>query len=156
MSIVSVESQFTAAMQADAVVPTYFGGPNAPGGAKPWRLYDTQLPQNAMYPAATYQRVSTKRIQTHGAPDNSGVFHGNNQNAGFIRFQIRVWSDISPDNARQAMQAIFDALKNFNAWDGSTRGPNQILNQFGGVEPQTQPPLPFQHLDVLIPFADAT
>ncbi len=154
MSITTVEEQFATAMLSDATVAGYFGGPHDPHGASPGRLYDTQLPQNVSYPCAAYQRISTRRIQTHGAPDNNGVFQGNNQNAGFTRFQITVWSDVSANQARQATQALVDALRSFNAWDGTTRGPNQILNQHGGVEPQTQPPIPFQRFDVLIPFAD--
>lgn len=151
MSINTVEDQFAAAMLADALVATYLGGP-------PARLYDTQVPQGAAYPHAVYERISTTPNYTHGAPDNSNVFQPNQANAGRTRFQVTVWGDPTAvraaNSARQVAEALKNAIRNFNAWDGTTRGPNQVLNQRGGVEPQTQPPIPFQRFDVIIPYAD--
>ena len=146
MSLLTVEEQFATHCLADATITGYLTT----------RLYDTQIPQGAVFPCAVYERISTNRLYTHGAPDNSNVFRGNNGNAGRTRFQVTVYSDISPNQARQIAQAFIDALSTFNAWDGSTRGPNQIVNQRGGVSTNTHPPLPFQRFDVFIPYADNT
>ena len=154
MSILTVEDQFFASMTADATVASYLGSGSSA------RLYDSQLPMNAVFPCAVYERISTVPQYTHGAPDNSNVFRANLGNAGKTRFQVTVFGDptaVRPANsARQIAQAIIDAIKNFNAWDGTTRGPNQVLNQRGGVQPNTQPPIPFQRFDVFIPYADNT
>src|SRR5437016_13842522 len=105
MSIYSVEDQFYAAMLADATVAAYLAGP-------PARLYDANIPQGAKYPCAVYDRISTIRINTHGAPDNANVWHGNTSTSGKTRFQVTVFGDpaaVRPANAaRQIAQALIN------------------------------------------------
>jgi Protein of unknown function (DUF3168) len=156
MSVYTVEDAFVAALTGtpgDSLVKSYLGSGTSA------RLYDTQLPEGVQYPCAAFQRISTVPLYTHGAPDNNGVFQANNTNAGTTRFQVTVWADPTsvrpPNAARQIAEAIKNALKTFSAWDGSTRGSNRIENQRGGVEPQTQPPIPYQRFDVCIPYAEA-
>jgi hypothetical protein len=148
-TIVSVEDQLHAAMIADTTLQGFLGS-----GATA-RFYDTQLPQNPVYPCAAYQRISTTRPYVHAA---GGSF----SNMGKCRVQITIWADPHAarafDQVRQIAAAFIAALQSFNPYDGraTTGGMTSILNQRGGIEPLTTPPIPRQDLDVQIYFSDAT
>ncbi len=141
MSLLSVEQQFRTAMLANAAVAAAL-----PGG-----LYEVQLPQQvALYPAGSFQRVSTQRNWVQSMLGQFSDF-------GWTRFQVDLWSntETADDDVDQAALAIIQALRTFNAYSGgSAGGSNRVLNQRMQVEPQTQPPMFRCILDVQIYFAD--
>jgi hypothetical protein len=150
VSLLSVEDQFVASMIGNAALLALIGT----------RLYDRQLPQDAVFPCAVFQRISTNSLQTHGGYDNSRNFTPNLSNSGMTRFQVRVFPDRAvarpADQARQIVQAFSVALQSFNAYDGSNKGPNRTTNNRAEIAPELQPPLPIETFDVFIPYADNT
>lgn len=124
------------------------------------RLYLVQLPQDVLtfsnWPAVVYQRVSTVPLYTHSFDT------GQQASVGWARFQITSWSrgPSSGNESDQIARAIHAALQTFNAWADPIcpsvviSAPNYLLNRRMHVEPQTDPPLFKQILDVKIWYRD--
>ncbi len=119
-------------------------------------LWLLQLPQNILngtpFKALTYQRISTQRIYAHsGGAD-----------VGWCRFQFTAWAQTqsSGEDVLDIAYALFNALKTFNAAVLPSSPlvhnahPNFVINQFMGIEPNTQPPIYKCILDVRIAFQD--
>ncbi len=119
-------------------------------------LYLLQLPQSLLsgtpFRALTYQRISTQRIYSHSSPAD----------VGWCRFQFTAWAQTkaSGEDVLNIAYALFNALKTFNAAALPqsplvlNQHPNFVINQFMGIEPNTQPPIYKCVLDVRIAFQD--
>jgi hypothetical protein len=142
---VTTEQQLRAIALADSAVAGWlvYGSP-AIG-----HFWEGQLPQNPSFPCAAYQRITTSRIYSHGGAADTG----------WIRFQISIWcqSKSSGADAVNIALAIVNALKSIDASGLATPGAatrNFVLNQRLDIEPNTQPPIFKQILDVRIYFRD--
>jgi hypothetical protein len=140
---VTPEEQLRTTLLADPTVAGFltYGSP-AIG-----HLWEGQLPQNVTFPAAAYQRISTTRYYAHQGPADTG----------WIRFQISIWcrSKSSGLDALNIALAIISALKTLDASGLASAGPkNFVLNQRLDIEPNTEPPIFKQILDVRIYFRD--
>ena len=119
-------------------------------------LFLLQLPQSLLngspFKALTFQRLSTKRQYSHSSPAD----------VGWCRFQFTAWANTTAAGADSHAigYALFNALKTFNAWalpaspEVLTGAPNFVINQYMEIEPQTQPPIYKNVLDVRIWFRD--
>lgn len=143
MALLSVEQQFRTAMLANAAVAAAL-----PGG-----LYEVQLPQNVpTYPVGSFQRISTQRNWVNAQGGQFSDF-------GWVRFQVDLWSntETADDDVSQAAQAIIVALRTFNAYSSASQGGSaRVMNQRTHVEPNTQPPMWREMLDIQIWFSDNT
>lgn len=140
----TLESQFIAALNAD---PTY----SALVTGKTWLV---QLPQNPNFPAATIQRVSTVPLYVQanvGDPQQAAV--------GRARLQFTCWvrNDSTAGQISDAIaQAVLAVTRSFSAYGSPPTGsPTFMLNRFMSIEPQTQPPLFKQQLDILFWYSDS-
>lgn len=121
-------------------------------------LFDTQLPQNAFEQSvnppgpgvtarAVFQRIWTGRIYALAGANN----------AGWARFQVSIF-----DYQRSSVLAIATAITRALAtWSAAATqspptpsAPNFVLNQWGGLEPQSMPPIYKEMLDIRIFFQD--
>jgi hypothetical protein len=138
-----LETLFIAALNAD---PVY-------AGLVTGNTWLVQLPQNPAYPCATIQRVSTVPLYVQadvGDPQQAGV--------GRARLQFTCWA--SGPTAGQISDAIAQAVlsvaRSFSAYGSPPTGsPTFLLNRFMSIEPQTQPPLFKQQLDILFWYSDS-
>jgi hypothetical protein len=120
------------------------------------RLYLLQLPQNPVYPAAVYQRVSTVPIYSHSPAT------GQQASVGWARFSITGWATGANSGAimEAFAAAVLAALQTFNAWalptspQVITQSPNYIVGRRMSIEPQTDPPLFMAAIDVRICYRD--
>jgi hypothetical protein len=120
------------------------------------RLYLVQLPQNPVYPAAVYQRISTVPIYSH-SPDT-----GQQGTVGWARFQVTAWATGATSGATMEAfaAAVLSALQTFNAWalptspQVITQSPNYIVGRRMSIEPQTDPPLFMAVIDIKICYRD--
>jgi Protein of unknown function (DUF3168) len=140
---VSPEQQLRTALLADPTVASFltYGSP-AIG-----HFWEGTLPQNITFPSATYQRVTTTRLYAHDGPADTG----------WIRFQISIWcqSKTSGADAITIALAVINAIKALNASGLASDGPkNFVLNQRLDIEPNTQPPIFKQILDMRVYFRD--
>lgn len=139
----TLEQQFIAALNAD---PTYTG--LVTGGT--WLF---QLPQNPQFPCATIERVSTVPLYVQSAT-------GNPQQAavGRARLQFSCWVKNASSAgivSDQIAQAVLAVTRSFSAFGSPPTGsPTFLLNRRMGIEPQTQPPLFKQILDILFWYQD--
>jgi hypothetical protein len=141
----TLEKQLYDALLADFGVAAFIGD----------RLYLVQLPQNPVYPAATYQRISTFPLYVHKLGGVQGQ-------VGWSRFQITGWFSgaTSGQQSDGFARAVAAAIQTFNAFalPGSpsvlTQAPNYILSRRMHVEPNTQPPIYKAILDVKLWYRD--
>jgi len=143
---VQLEQILRTSLLADSTLNTAIGG----------NLFLVQLPQNLLtgspFKALTFQRVSTQRQYSHSSPAD----------VGWCRFQFTAWANTAAAGADclGIGYALFNALKTFNAAalpaspPVLTQAPNFVLNQYMGIEPNTQPPIYKCILDVRIWFRD--
>ena len=139
----NLEQLFIAALNAD---PTYSG--LVTGGT-----FLVQLPQNPPYPCATIQRVSTVPLYVQ-APSG----YAPQAAVGRARLQYTCWVE-DPVNSGpisdQIAQAVLAVTRSFSAFGSPPTGsPTFLLNRRMGIEPQTQPPLFKQILDILFWYQD--
>lgn len=139
----SVEAQLIAALAAD---PTYSG--LVTGGT-----YLVQLPQNPDYPAATIQRISTVPLYVQTEPGDT-----RQATVGKVRIQYTCWVE-DPVNSGpisdSIAQAVLNVLRSFSAYGSpATSNPSYLLNRRMLIEPQTQPPLFKQELDIMFWYQD--
>lgn len=140
----NLETQFIAALAAD---PTYSG--LVTGGT--WLV---QLPQNPSFPCAAIQRVSTVPVYVQSAP-------GNRQQAavGRARLQFTCWVKNTASAgliSDQIAQAVLAVTRSFSAFGSPPTGsPTFLLNRRMSIQPQTQPPLFEQILDILFWYSDS-
>jgi Protein of unknown function (DUF3168) len=138
-----LETLFIAALAND---PTYSGLVTG----KTWLV---QLPQNPTYPAAAIQRVSTVPLYVQTGP-------GDPQQAavGRARLQFTCWvrNDANAGQISDAIaQAVLNVARSFSAYGSPPTGsPTFMLNRRMELEPQTQPPLFKQVLDLLFWYSD--
>lgn len=139
----NLEQQFIAALNAD---PTY----SALVTGKTWLV---QLPPNPSYPAAAIQRVSTVPLYVQAGPG-----YAPQAAVGRARLQFTCWVS----NAQNAgvlsdaiAQAVLNVTRSFSAYGSPPTGsPTFMLNRRMELEPQTQPPLFKQVLDLLFWYQD--
>lgn len=114
-------------------------------GTTPFRFFDTQLPQNQVYPSAVVWRVST--------------IIDYRMTSGYNKFtQPRLQIDIrhpDPEQARAAAAAVIAFLGTVNlaVVGGSVTSPQApcfVLNQRTGLDEALQPPVSIQTLDVRV------
>jgi hypothetical protein len=139
-----LETLFIAALNND---PTYSGLVTG----KTWLV---QLPQNPNYPAATIQRVSTVPLYVQaltGDPQQAAV--------GRARLQFTCWvlnSSAAGQISDRIAQAVLAVTRSFSAYGSPPTGsPTFMLNRRMSIEPQTQPPLFKQQLDILFWYSDS-
>ncbi len=120
------------------------------------RLYITRLPQNPVYPCATYQRISTERYPTMDQQGNSRW-----ESCGWARFQFTTYSNDGAGGAAAAiaaLDAIRHSLPKFNlaAENGVpfSGAANFVLSERAGDIPDTMPPVYTQMLDAKVFFRD--
>lgn len=142
----TLEQQLHDALLADSGVTAIIGD----------RLYLVQLPQNPVYPAATYQRITTIPVYVHTLGGGQGQI-------GYARFQITGWHSgaSSGKQSDDFARAVLAALQTFNAFALPssplvlTQAPNFLLSRRMQVEPGTQPPIFKAILDVKLWYRDS-
>jgi hypothetical protein len=139
-----LETLFIAALNADPVYSALVTG-------KTWLV---QLPQNPNFPAATIQRVSTVPLYVQanvGDSQQAGV--------GRARLQYTCWvkNDATAGQISDAIaQAVLSVTRSFSAFGSPPTGsPTFMLNRQMSIEPQTQPPLFKQIIDLLFWYSDS-
>jgi hypothetical protein len=140
---VNLEQQFRAALLAD---PTYSG--LVTGGT--WLV---QIPQNPSYPCAAIQRVSTVPVYVQAAPG-----YAPQAAVGRARLQFSCWVQNTPDAgiiSNEIAQAVLGVTRSFSAFGSPPTGsPTFVLNRRMWIDPQTQPPLFMQIMDILFWYQD--
>lgn len=120
------------------------------GGNK--ALYEIQLPENPVYPAGVFSRVSDVPMYVQ-SPDT-----GQQASVGYVRMNFKFW--FNGGNAtldRETLcRAFIAALGTFSAWqlisDPFLSAPNYVMRRHHGIEPETDPPLYFADFDVKIVY----
>jgi hypothetical protein len=139
----NLEQQFIAALNADA---TYSG--IVTGGT--WLF---QLPQNPGYPCATIERVSTVPLYIQAPPG-----YAPQAAVGRARLQYTCWVKNNTSAGQisdQIAQAVLSITRSFSAFGSPPTGsPTFLINRRMGIEPQTQPPLFKQIMDILFWYSD--
>jgi hypothetical protein len=140
---VNLEQQFIAALNAD---PTYSG--LVTGGT-----FLVQLAQNPSYPCAAIQRVSTVPVYVQAAPG-----YAPQAAVGRARLQFTCWVQLTPGagiTSDQIAQAVLGVTRSFSAFGSPQVGsPTFLLNRRMSIQPQTQPPLYMQIMDILFWYQD--
>jgi len=153
----ALETELRAALVADAGVNAILGN----------RLYWPSLPQQPVYPAAIFRRVSTQPVKTHGTSTGGIPLPG----TGWCRISFTIWSDLSPTQTRGGftgaaeelngiVQALSAALNHIDLSATpespvtTVRAPNFFLGLRDGVESNVQPPIPVNYFDVGVWFSD--
>ncbi len=132
-----IKERFASALLADSGVSSFIGN----------RL-DRQLPQNPVFPCCSYARISDVPLYSQEHDSAQGTTR-------WARFQVDVWSksDIEADQVADAIEA---ALQTFNLWLQPsspfvlTSAPNTVLMRRDGIEPNTQPPIFREILDIKV------
>lgn len=147
----TAEAKIRSLARQDATLQSFFSGSNGT-----FRWFDRQLTPGYITQGTCVRvlRVSTVRMFTH--PTRVATQLVDQQQP---RFQIDVL-DIDPERARSAAAAIENWLTTVADFSSGaqfaspvtspTRHPNFVLNQRAGMEPQTQPPVYVETLDVRI------
>ena len=139
----NLEQQFIAALNAD---PTYSA--LVTGGT--WLV---QLPQNPSFPCAAIQRVSTVPLYVQAPPG-----YAPQAAIGRARLQFTCWilnAQSAGVISDQIAQAVLNVTRSFSAFGSPPTGsPTFMLNRRMGIDPQTQPPLFMQTLDLLFWYQD--
>jgi hypothetical protein len=94
------------------------------------RIFPLMLPQQAVFPAITYQRVSTVRNERDGSYSHDGY-----SGMGWARFQVSIWSDDYGQitELAAAMRAFLHAFVT-SPWNGQPM--NKLLNEMDTDEPE--------------------
>lgn len=139
----NLEQEFLAALNND---PTY----SALVTGKTWLV---QLPQNPKFPAATIQRVGTRPLYFHALPGYLAQ-----ASVGLARLKYKCWvkNDTSAGIiSDQIGLAVIDVMRSFSAWGSPLTGsPSYVLNRTMGIDPDTQPPMYQQILDLSFWYQD--
>jgi len=142
---VSLESQLYLALVGDTTLGALVGG----------RIYLAQLPQGTVYPALTYQRISTIPTYVHSPVDSQA-------SVGWSRFQITCWvsSKTAANDMDALAKAVLGVLNHFNAWalpaspPVLNQAPSYLIDRRMSVEPNTNPPIFKTMLDVKLWYRD--
>lgn len=138
----TLETQFRTALLNDATYEALVTG----------GTWLEQLPQNVAYPNGRIQRITTVPLYVHatGAGTPQASF-------GTARLQFDARSD-DPQNAGKITdaiaQAVLNVLRTFNATGVGSNAPSFLRNRRAYVEPDTEPPIFVQILDIAVWYAD--
>jgi hypothetical protein len=135
--VAGVKERFREAIIADGGVFALIGN----------RMY-RQIAQNPVYPCCSYARISDVPLYSQEKDALQGTTR-------WARFQVDVWSmdDIEADVVATAIEA---ALQGFNLWTAPASpvvvntAPNTVLSRRDGIEPNTQPPIYRETLDIKV------
>ncbi len=118
------------------------------------RFYLLQLPQGVEYPAASYQRTATVPLYTQDN-DLQGT-------VGYARFQISGFfqGKSSGADSEAFAQAVTKALQTFNCLTPGSppvlgTPPNYVIGRNMQPQPQTQPPIFMQVIQVKLWYDDS-
>ncbi len=135
----TLEANLRTQAAANATLKSLLGA--TPFTLNSFRWFDTQLPQG-MIGSGTCVRVL--RISTVRDYNFQGI-----QNVSWVRMQIDVL-DPNPETGRSVASAIIGFLGTASFGNIPTQFANFVLNQRGGMDPQLQPPVFVQTIDVRI------